>query len=139
MRVGLRGEIETHLLGIGIPLGGIHDPAALVHHCRHSVHAVVRLDLRGRKFRHVGHLVHLLGKRLLGQEHLGLLISFLVLALLQEILDLFLEDRVLFGGLACLAAGLLGLETSLKLDLHIAGLLAVRHGGGWFLGIECVA
>jgi len=51
------------------------------------------------------------------------------LALLEEILDLLLENRVLLGGLLGLATSLLGLKSSLKLDLHIASHLTIRHYG----------
>lgn len=96
---------------------------------RHLVHSIVGLDLRGRQLSHVRHLVHLLGEGLLGQQHLGLLIRLLGLALLEQVLDLLLEHGVLLGGLLRLAPRLLGLEARLELDLHVAGLLAVRHGG----------
>jgi hypothetical protein len=97
---------------------------------RHAVHGIVGLDLRSRQLGHIGHLVHLLSEGLLGQQHLGLLVGLLGLALLEQVLDLLLEDGVLFGGLLCLAACLLSLETSVELDLHVALELTVVHGGG---------
>ena len=89
----------TYLFWICIPLRNIHHLAALTHHRRHPVHAVVRLNLSRRQLGHISHLVHLLGKRLLGEEHLGLLVGFLRLALFEKILNLLLEERVLLGGL----------------------------------------
>jgi hypothetical protein len=53
------------------------------------------------------------------------------LALLQQILNLLLEERILLGGLLGLATGLLGLEACLEFDLHVAGGLAVGHFGGF--------
>jgi hypothetical protein len=99
---------------------------------RHAVHGIVGLDLSSRELSHVGHLVHLLGEGLLGEQHLCLLVGLLSLALLEEVLDLLLEDGVLLGGLLGLAAGLLGLEAGLEFDLHIAGHLTVRHCCGFF-------
>lgn len=96
---------------------------------RHAVHGIVGLDLGGRQLGHVGHLVHLLGEGLLGEQHLGLLVGLLRLALFEQVLDLLLEDGVLLGGLCGLAPGLLGLEAGLELDLHVAGLLAAGHFG----------
>lgn len=58
------------------------------------------------------------------------MVGLLGLALLEEFLDLLLENGVLLRGLLGFAAGLLGLEAGLELDLHVAGLLTVRHGGG---------
>jgi hypothetical protein len=75
-------------------------------------------------------LVHLLGESLLGQEHLRLLVGFLGLAPLKKLLNLLLENGILLSGLLSLAPGLLGLEASLELDLHVARELTVRHGGG---------
>lgn len=95
---------------------------------RHAVHGIVGLDLGGAQLRHVGDLVHLRGERLLAEEHLGLLVGLLGLALFEELLDLLLEDGVLLGGFLGLAPRLLGLEARLELDLHVAGELAVRHG-----------
>jgi hypothetical protein len=92
---------------------------------RHAVHRIIGLDLRRRQLGHVGHLVHLLGERLLGEEHLGLLVGLLRLALLEEVLDLLLQDGVLLGGFGGLAAGLLGLEAGTELDLHVTLELAV--------------
>lgn len=97
----------------------------------HAVHGVVGLDLGGGQLGHVGHLVHLLGEGLLGQQHLGLLVGLLRLALLEQVLDLLLEHGVLLGRLLRLAPRLLGLEARLELDLRVARHLAVRHG---FLG-----
>lgn len=97
----------------------------------HAIHGIVGLDLGSRQLGHISHLVHLLGERLFGEQHLGLLVSLLRLALLQEFLDLLLQNGVLLGGLLGFAAGLLGLEASLELDVHVAGELAVGHFGGW--------
>lgn len=94
---------------------------------RHAVHGVVGLDLGGRQLGHVGHLVHLLGERLLGEQHLGFLVGLLRLALFEQVLDLLLEDGVLLSRLLRLTTGLLGLEAGLELDLGVAGELAVRH------------
>lgn len=120
---------KTHLFGIRILLRQVHRPRRRGHHMRHAVHRVVGLDLRRRQLRHVRHLVHLLRQRLLGQQHLGLLVRLLRLALFQQVLDLLLEDGVLLGGLLGLAPGLFGLEARLELDLHVAGELAVGHCG----------
>lgn len=70
-----------------------------------------------------------MGERLLAQQHLGLLVGLLRLALLEEVLDLLLEDGVLLLRLDGFAAGLFGLEAGLELDLHVAGHLTVRHDG----------
>ena len=96
---------------------------------RHAVHGVVGLDLGGRQLGHVGHLVHLLGEGLLGEQHLGLLVGLCRLALFEQVLDLLLEDGVLLGRLLRLAPRLLGVEARLELDLHVARELAVRHCG----------
>lgn len=98
---------------------------------RHPVHGVVGLDLGRRQLRHVGHLIHLGGERLLGEQHLCLLVGLLRLALLEQVLDLLLEDRVLLGGLLGLAPGLFRLEAGLEFDLHVAGELAVGHDCGF--------
>jgi hypothetical protein len=97
---------------------------------RHAIHGVVGLDLGRRELGHVGDLVHLLGEGLLRQEHLCLLVGFLGLAALQKLLNFLLEDGILLSGLLSLAPGLLGLEASLELDLHVTRELTVRHGGG---------
>lgn len=55
------------------------------------------------------------------------MVRLLGLSLFEEILDLLLQDGILLGGLLRLASGLLGLEASLELDLHVAGHLTVRH------------
>ena len=115
----------AHLFRVGILLRGIHDLGRRSHHVRHAVHGIVGLDLRRRQLGHVGHLVHLLGEGLLAQQHLGLLVGLLRLALLEEVLDLLLEDGVLLGCLDSLTAGLFGLEAGLELDLHVAGHLTV--------------
>ena len=119
-----------YLLGVGVLLGGVHHPRGRGHHVGHAVHGVVGLNLRGGQLSHVGHLVHLLRKCLLGKQHLGLLVCLLGLALLEEILDLLLENGVLLGSLLGLAPGLLGLEASVELDLHVALELTVVHDGG---------
>jgi hypothetical protein len=75
----------TYPLWVHAPLGDGHGPRRLAHHVRHAVHGVVGLDLRGGQLSHVGHLVHLLGKRLLREQHLGLLVGLLCLALLQQL------------------------------------------------------
>lgn len=106
---------------------------------RHLVHRIIRLDLTTVQLRHVGNIIHLPCEGLLGQQDLGLLVRLLGLALLEEFLDLFLEDGVLLGGFLGFATGLFGVEAGLELDLHVAGLLAVGHGGGkdLLLGYVC--
>lgn len=101
---------QTYPLWIRVALRNIHDARRLRHHVRHAIHRVVGLDLRGAELGHVGHLVHLLGEGLLRQEHLGLLVRLCRLALLQQVLDLLLEQRVLLGSFLGLAACLLRLE-----------------------------
>lgn len=117
--------------GIGVLLRNVHGPRRRSHHVCHAVHGIVGLDLRGRQLGHVGHLIHLLGEGLLGEQHLGLLVGLLRLALFEQLLDLLLEDGVLLGGLLGLAPGLLGLEAGLELDVHVAGHLSVGHVGRW--------
>lgn len=118
---------------------------------RHAVHGVVRLDLGGGELGHVGHLVHLLGEGLLGEQHLGLLVGLLRLAVLEElsrggalagfpgswgalpagatyILDLLLQDRVLLGCLLSLAPGLFRLE--LERGVSFDGLTVGAHPPG---------
>ena len=97
-----------------------HDLAALAHHVRHAVHGAIRLDLRGRQLGHVGDLVHLRGEGLLAEQHLGLLVGLLRLALFEQFLDLLLQDGVLLRGLDGLAPRLLRLEARLELDLAVA-------------------
>ena len=129
--VPARREGTRYLLRVGVLLGHVHGARRRGHHVRHAGHGVVGLDLRRRQLGHVGHLVHLLGEGLLGQQHLGLLVGLLGLALLEQLLDLLLEDRVLLGRLLRLAPRLLRLEARLELHLHVARLLAVRHDGLW--------
>ena len=120
---------DSYPFRIGIFLRYVHSPRRRSHHMRHAVHGIIRLDLRRRQLGHVGHLIHLLSERLLGEQHLGLLVRLLGLALFEEVLDLLLEDGVLLGGFLGFAAGLLGLEAGLELDVHVAGHLSVGHGG----------
>lgn len=102
--------METYTLGVHVALGRGHSPGGLAHHVRHAVHGVVGLDLGDAQLRHVGHLVHLLGESLLREQHLGLLIRLRGVALLQQVLDLLLEKRVLLRGLLRLSPCLLRLE-----------------------------
>lgn len=97
-------------LGVHGALGNVHRLARLAHHVRHAVHGVVGLDLRRRELGHVGHLVHLGGEGLLGQQDLGLLVGLGGVTLLEQVLDLFSEEGVLLCGLLGLFARLLGLE-----------------------------
>ena len=57
--------VQIYLLWVDILLGHGHCPRRVGHHVRHAVHGVVGGDLGGGQLGHVGHLVHLLGKRLL--------------------------------------------------------------------------
>lgn len=100
----------TYALGVHVALGGGHGARGLAHHVGHAVHGVVGLDLGGVELGHVGHLVHLLGERLLREKHLGLLVRLGRVALLQQVLDLLLQQRVLLRCLLRLAPRLLRLE-----------------------------